>query len=47
MTDIDHDCHCLIHPTGRPGKMSNWGIAKRHLEALEMERNYGRWHLCD
>lgn len=42
MTDIDHNCHCLlIHAIGRPGKMSNWGIAKRHGEALEIERNYG------
>lgn len=42
MTDIDHNCHCLlIHAIGTPEKMFNWGIAKSHAKALEMERNYG------
>lgn len=40
MTDIDHNCHCLLmHAIGTPEKMFNWGIAKSHEKALEMERN--------
>lgn len=41
MTDTDHNCHfLLIHVIGRPGKISNWGIAKSNGKALEMDRKW-------